>query len=776
MDPKSKQEAKYKAKSMMRVFSDKMEVTGAKFSGGNFADIEVAVLKATLEDVVVPKEKHVRTLKQACAGGAPRQEVNCVIHNLVKRMETHKSDYLVTLKSLVTFHRLMREVDPTFQEELLKYSERTGTRRPLRLDGFADHTTKETWDLSAWIRTYSVYLDERLEAFRAFRFDPEATSDSKLKDCSPELLLERLPMVQKLLGRLIACVPQGSAQQNAVVVQAAEMVLKELRTTYKAVCEGIMNLADKFFEMERTDALRGLEAYKENSALNDRLNHFFSAINAIGSLRGSVEFPQLQALPPDFLTTLEDYVKEAPKSVDPSAPASTGGGARVVAPVALNTTASMARAGGATSAVITNAGGSSGNPPTIQAPFQGVLKVGGPAGSPTAFSPTAFAPTSPVDLLGADFNSMSMSAQQAQMQLYGQQQQQYGQQPTSPPGQYGVQQPPMQQQYGQQTPSPQGQYGQPPVQAQAHYGQPPPFQQQQSFNQAPAFQRQHSFNQPPAQQHSNPFNPPPMQQAPVQQQQPPLQQQQQSFNQPPAIYQQQTFNPPPVQQPPTQQPPQQQQQYAPPAAPQQQFQASPLQQAPVYQQAPAPQATQQWQQQQNSGQGYQQQPYAPAAAPAPAPAPQAQQARGFGDAAFDPFASISQAPAPAPARAAAPAPAPFDPFSSLAQPQASASPQQQPQQQYQPAAPAPAHYQPAAPQYQPAPTQAPPQYQPQYTPQYTPAPQQNYAASAAAPSGWAVKPSDPLKDLSFDVLGSKPAPPPKMSLKDMKQQPTPNLL
>ena len=71
------------------------------------------------------------------------------------------------------FHRLLREVDPTFQEEMLKYGERTSNRRMLRLEGFADHTTKDTWDLSAWIRVYSVYLDERIEVFRVFHFDPE---------------------------------------------------------------------------------------------------------------------------------------------------------------------------------------------------------------------------------------------------------------------------------------------------------------------------------------------------------------------------------------------------------------------------------------------------------------------------------------------------------------------------------------------------------------------------------------------------------------------------
>lgn len=43
----------------------------------------------------------------------------------------------------------------------------------LRLDRFADHTTKATWDYSAWIRVYSVYLDERLNCFRQIKLDPE---------------------------------------------------------------------------------------------------------------------------------------------------------------------------------------------------------------------------------------------------------------------------------------------------------------------------------------------------------------------------------------------------------------------------------------------------------------------------------------------------------------------------------------------------------------------------------------------------------------------------
>ncbi|PNH02790.1 hypothetical protein TSOC_011175 [Tetrabaena socialis] len=229
MDPVTKQEAKYKTKSLMGIFNDKMEVGMAKLRGEESAALDVAIIKATLQDEVVPKEKHVRTLKIACNGSAPRQSVNYVIHGLSKRLEENHKAWLVTLKALIVFHRLMRETDPTFQEELLRYAERTGHHRMLRLESFADHTTKETWDLSAWIRTYSLYLDERLAVFRTMRFDPEQDQglearDSKLKTCTAPELLEQLPAVQRLLTRLVCCVPEGAAQNNEIALLACSLV------------------------------------------------------------------------------------------------------------------------------------------------------------------------------------------------------------------------------------------------------------------------------------------------------------------------------------------------------------------------------------------------------------------------------------------------------------------------------------------------------------------------------------------------------------------------
>ena len=49
------------------------------------------------------------------------------------------------------------------------------------------------------------------------------------------------------------------------------LVLTESFKVYKAISEGLINLADRFFEMEYLDALQGLEAYKESLVANERL-------------------------------------------------------------------------------------------------------------------------------------------------------------------------------------------------------------------------------------------------------------------------------------------------------------------------------------------------------------------------------------------------------------------------------------------------------------------------------------------------------------------------
>lgn len=93
---------------------------------------------------------------------------------------------------------------------------------------------------------------------------------------------------------------------------------------YKAISEGLINLADRFFEMEYLDAHKGLEVYKESIVANDRLQQYYQQIEQIEELRRAIQFPKLESPPADFLTQMEAYAKEAPRPYDESSGAVTG--------------------------------------------------------------------------------------------------------------------------------------------------------------------------------------------------------------------------------------------------------------------------------------------------------------------------------------------------------------------------------------------------------------------------------------------------------------------
>jgi len=126
-------------------------------------------------------------------------------------------------------------------------------------------------------------------------------------------LLEHLPALQQLLHRLMGCQPEGAAISNYVIQAALGLVLKESFKLYRAINDGIINLVDKFFEMQRVDASKALEIYKRAGVQADRLSEFYEVCKGLDLAR-SFQFPTLEQPPQSFLSTMEEYVKDAPRA------------------------------------------------------------------------------------------------------------------------------------------------------------------------------------------------------------------------------------------------------------------------------------------------------------------------------------------------------------------------------------------------------------------------------------------------------------------------------
>ncbi|VVB03765.1 unnamed protein product [Arabis nemorensis] len=288
----------------------------------DYADLDVAIVKATNHVECPPKDRHLRKIFAATAVTRARADVAYCIHALSRRL--HKTrNWTVALKTLIVIHRLLREGDPTFREELLNFSQRG---RILQLSNFKDDSSPIAWDCSAWVRTYALFLEERLECFRVLKYDTEAErlpkstpgqdkGYSRTRDLDGEELLEQLPALQQLLYRLIGCRPEGAANHNHVIQYALALVLKESFKVYCAINDGIINLIDKFFEMPKHEAITSLEIYKRAGQQARSLSDFYEACKGL-ELARNFQFPVLREPPQSFLTTMEEYIKEAPRVVD----------------------------------------------------------------------------------------------------------------------------------------------------------------------------------------------------------------------------------------------------------------------------------------------------------------------------------------------------------------------------------------------------------------------------------------------------------------------------
>ncbi|KAJ7968148.1 AP180 N-terminal domain containing protein [Quillaja saponaria] len=288
-------------------------------SSTSLSDLDVAIVKATRHDEYPAEDKYIREiLSLTCYS---RSFISACVNTLARRLNKTKT-WTVAIKTLILIQRLLSEGDPAFEQEIF-FSTRRGTRL-LNMSDFRDNSKSNSWDYSAFVRTYALYLDERLEfrmqsrrgkrsMFGLDEDEEEANQTSArttpLRDMKTEKIFSRMQHLQQLLERFLACRPTGVAKNHRVVIVALYPIVKESIQMYYDITDTMGILIDRFLDLEVPDCVKVYDIFCRVGKQFDELDMFYSWCKSIGIARSS-EYPEIEKITPKKLEVMDEFIKD----------------------------------------------------------------------------------------------------------------------------------------------------------------------------------------------------------------------------------------------------------------------------------------------------------------------------------------------------------------------------------------------------------------------------------------------------------------------------------
>ncbi|XP_062175924.1 putative clathrin assembly protein At1g03050 [Alnus glutinosa] len=312
-----------KIRRALGAVKDKTSIGLAKVGGSaSLADLDVAIVKATRHDEYPAEERHIREiLSLTCYS---RAYISACVNTLSKRLNKTRN-WTVALKTLMLIQRLLSEGDPAYEQEIF-FSTRRGTRL-LNMSDFRDSSQSNSWDYSSFVRTYALYLDERLE-FRmqsrrgkrsVFGFEEDDDQEANnlqggpratpVREMRTEHVFSRMQHLQQLLERFLACRPTGAAKTHRVVIVALYPSVKESFQIYYDITEIMGIFIDRFMELQVHDCVKVYEVFCRVGKQFDELDMFYSWCKTIGIARSS-EYPELEKITPKKLEVMDEFIRD----------------------------------------------------------------------------------------------------------------------------------------------------------------------------------------------------------------------------------------------------------------------------------------------------------------------------------------------------------------------------------------------------------------------------------------------------------------------------------
>lgn len=283
-----------------------------------------SVCKATTEEMIGPKKKHLDYLLHCT--NEPNVSIPQLANLLVERSQN--TNWVVVYKALITVHHMMCYGNERFTQYL------ASSNSTFQLSSFLDKSgvqgilnVRTGYDMSPFIRRYSRYLNEKALSYRTVAFDfckvKRGKEDGMLRTMNADKLLKTLPVLQNQLDALLEFDCSANDLTNGVINMCFMLLFKDLIRLFACYNDGIINLLEKFFDMNKKQCKEALDIYKKFLIRMDKVAEFLKVAENVGIDKGDI--PDLTKAPSSLLDALEQHLNhmEGKKSSQTSSSQST---------------------------------------------------------------------------------------------------------------------------------------------------------------------------------------------------------------------------------------------------------------------------------------------------------------------------------------------------------------------------------------------------------------------------------------------------------------------
>ncbi|CAL7942342.1 unnamed protein product [Xylocopa violacea] len=259
-----------------------------------------AVCKATTEEMIGPKKKHLEYLVRCT--NEPNVSIPQLANLLIERSQN--TNWTVVFKALITVHHMLCYGNERFTQYL------ASSNSTFQLSNFLDKSGVQGYDMSPFIRRYAKYLNEKALSYRTVAFDfckvKRGKDDRTLRTMNAEKLLKTLPVLQAQLDALLEFDCTANDLTNGVINMAFMLLFRDLIRLFACYNDGIINLLEKYFDMNKKQCREALDLYKKFLIRMDRVGEFLKVAENVGIDKGDI--PDLTKAPSSLLDALEQHL------------------------------------------------------------------------------------------------------------------------------------------------------------------------------------------------------------------------------------------------------------------------------------------------------------------------------------------------------------------------------------------------------------------------------------------------------------------------------------